>query len=265
MDAAEKDRRTGRDAEILVLGGLGLYRRGLTETTLDCPETASQDMDIEACWCLGGAAGIAGYIHRLGGAPVLAGTVAGDPEGKRLLSMLKQAGIPSVFRLPKTQKTQAKECCAHFGEDMAQIHPNWAEGTQAHAFEAMVTIFGSMPEVGLVLIAEDGQRCVSDQLISDLSAMCKHRGIPLYAYGGFEVFKRYKDAELICGYAEGRVCIVGSGGKALCSFQVHAPQDAEVFMAYLACQRVMGILTDKTLQDYDGREPLWASQVLEGL
>lgn len=258
MDAAGKDRRTERSAEILVIGTLSLYRRGVPETTQDCPETmAAQDLDAEACWSLGGAAGIAEHIHRLGGGVVLAGIGTGDPAGKRLLRMLKQAGIPLVFRLSETQKTQDQACCPQSEADRAQLQPNWAESTQTRAFEHMVTILGSMPEVGLVLIAEADQRCISDHLAADLSAICKHREIPLYAYGRLGVFKRYKGADLVCGYAAGRVYMMGSGGRTFCSPRVHTPHDAEGFIACLAWHRVLGIFAEQILQDADGSAELW--------
>src|SRR3990170_4402595 len=85
-----------RRARILVIGDLimdhfiwGKVRRISPEAPVPVVEVTSESI------MLGGSANVVNNIHSLGGRAAVTGVIGTDNEGRRLIEMLKEKGIPA--------------------------------------------------------------------------------------------------------------------------------------------------------------------------
>ncbi|MBI5560095.1 MAG: D-glycero-beta-D-manno-heptose-7-phosphate kinase [Deltaproteobacteria bacterium] len=85
-----------KDARVLVVGDLIMDHFIWGKVTRISPEAPVPVVDVtEETILLGGSANVVNNIHSLGGRSYLAGVVGGDDDGRRLVTILKEKGIPT--------------------------------------------------------------------------------------------------------------------------------------------------------------------------
>lgn len=189
-----------KKVRILVIGDLimdhfiwGKVRRISPEAPVPVVEVTSESI------VLGGSANVVNNIHNLGGRAVVTGVIGSDNDGKRLIEMLKEKGIPAEgiikdARRPTTIKTRiiahSQQMVRFDREKKDRISPETSARVLSYIKKAVKA-------ADLVVISDYAKGLITQQLVEETNAVCQSLGKPVAVDPKVEHFDYYKGVTIV--------------------------------------------------------------------
>lgn len=148
---------------------------------------------------LGGACNVAANLAHLGVRAKLVGVVGNDPEGKKIRSLLKTAGIPAtgVLTDPNRPTTKKTRLIAQ-NQQLLRIDRESVESL-SHRMEEQIgrAIRKEMERVQGVVVSDYGKGVLTDSLLSLIFKEARRRGISSIVDPKGKDFKKYRGVTVI--------------------------------------------------------------------
>lgn len=189
-----------KKARILVIGDLimdhfiwGKVRRISPEAPVPVVEVTSESL------MLGGSANVVNNIHSLGGHALVTGVAGRDGDGKKLIGMLKEKGIPTEgiiidSKRPTTIKTRviahSQQVVRFDREKKEKIEPE----TSSRVFNY---IKKAVKDADVLLVSDYAKGLITDSLMEETSELCRHFGKPVAVDPKVEHFDYYRGMTIV--------------------------------------------------------------------
>lgn len=189
-----------RRARILVVGDLimdhfiwGKVRRISPEAPVPVVEVTSESI------MLGGSANVVNNIHSLGGRSLVTGVIGSDGDGKKLVSILKDKGIPTDglvvdHKRPTTIKTRViahNQQVVRFDREMRD-----KIGPEATA-RVLRYIKKAVKSSDIVVISDYAKGLITPYLMEETNSLCMDLGIPVAVDPKVEHLDYYKKVTIV--------------------------------------------------------------------
>ncbi|MBI5587441.1 MAG: D-glycero-beta-D-manno-heptose-7-phosphate kinase [Deltaproteobacteria bacterium] len=187
-------------ARILVIGDLimdhfiwGRVRRISPEAPVPVVEVTSESI------MLGGSANVVNNIHSLGGKSLVTGVIGNDYDGKKLISSLKERGIPTGgiivdSKRPTTIKTRV---IAHSQQVVRFDRERRDKIDPACTARVLGYIKKAVRSADLVVISDYAKGLITQRLVEETSGMCARLGKPVAVDPKVEHFDYYKGCTIV--------------------------------------------------------------------
>lgn len=189
-----------RKVRILVVGDLimdhfiwGKVRRISPEAPVPVVEVTSESI------VLGGSANVVNNIHSLGGKALVTGVIGNDNDGRRLVDMLKEKGIPSegIIKDPRRPTTIKTRIIAH-SQQMVRFDREKKDRIDPETSAKVLSyIKKAVKGVDLVVISDYAKGLITQQLVEETNAICLALGKPVAVDPKVEHFDYYKKVTIV--------------------------------------------------------------------
>lgn len=189
-----------KKVRILVIGDLimdhfiwGKVRRISPEAPVPVVEVTSESI------VLGGSANVVNNIRSLGGGAFVTGVIGNDNDGRRLVEMLKDKGIPTEgiikdSRRPTTIKTRiiahSQQMVRFDREKKDRIEPETSAKVLSYIKKAV-------KGADLVVISDYAKGLITQQLVEETNNLCLSLGRPVAVDPKVEHFDFYKKVTIV--------------------------------------------------------------------
>lgn len=189
-----------KKARILVIGDLimdhfiwGKVRRISPEAPVPVVEVTSESI------VLGGSANVVNNIHSLGGHAVVTGVIGSDNDGRRLVEMLKEKGIPAegIIKDPRRPTTIKTRIIAH-SQQMVRFDREKKDRIGPETSAKVINyIKKAVKAADLVVISDYAKGLITQQLVEETNAACQSLGKPVAVDPKVEHFDYYKGVTIV--------------------------------------------------------------------
>lgn len=189
-----------RKTKVLVIGDLimdhfiwGKVRRISPEAPVPVVEVSSESL------MLGGSANVVNNIHSLGGRSLVTGIIGRDYDGKKLIDMLKDRGIPTEgiiadSKRPTTIKTRV---IAH-SQQVVRFDREKKDKIDA---ESTAKVLGYIKKAAkaadLVIVSDYAKGLITEGLLENTKDICKGLNRPIAVDPKVEHFSLYKGVTIL--------------------------------------------------------------------
>lgn len=187
-------------ARVLVIGDLimdhfiwGKVKRISPEAPVPVVEVTSESI------MLGGSANVVNNIHSLSGKSLVTGVIGSDDDGKKLVKILKEKGIPTEgiivdHKRPTTIKTRivahSQQVVRFDREKRDKIDPHSTSKVLGYIKKAIKT-------VDLVVISDYAKGLITQSLVEEANAFASRLGKPVAVDPKVEHFDFYKGVTIV--------------------------------------------------------------------
>lgn len=187
-------------ARILVIGDLimdhfiwGKVRRISPEAPVPVVEVTSESI------MLGGSANVVNNIHSLGGKSLVTGVIGNDYDGKKLISSLRERGIPTGgiivdSKRPTTIKTRV---IAHSQQVVRFDRERRDKIDPACTARVLGYVKKAVRSADLVVISDYAKGLITQRLVEETSGMCERLGKPIAVDPKVEHFDYYRGCTIV--------------------------------------------------------------------
>lgn len=189
-----------KKARVLVIGDLimdhfiwGKVKRISPEAPVPVVEVNSESL------MLGGSANVVNNIHSLGGGSLVTGVIGKDYDGKKLIDMLKDKGIPTEgliadAKRPTTIKTRI---IAHSQQVVRFDREKKDKIDQDSTARVLAYIKKAARSADLVVISDYAKGLITETLLEDTKGICQRLGRPVAVDPKVEHFDLYKGVTIL--------------------------------------------------------------------
>lgn len=185
-----------RGKRIAVVGDLMLDRYYWGSISRISPEAPVPVVEVESqSTRLGGAANVANNIASLGGVPLMLGVIGDDNGGKRLRSLVEEAGFPTTGLVvdksrPTTTKTRVIAHSQHVVRIDQEVKNDVGNEIQGRILD---TLRGELPKLDAIILEDYNKGVVVKSLIREISSLARKAGKPVTVDPKFNNFFEYKN------------------------------------------------------------------------
>jgi D-glycero-beta-D-manno-heptose-7-phosphate kinase len=189
-----------KKTRVLVIGDLimdhfiwGKVKRISPEAPVPVVEVTSENL------MLGGSANVVNNIHSLGGKSFLTGVVGADEDGKKLVGLLREKGIPvegiiTDDRRPTTIKTRI---IAH-SQQVVRFDRERKEKIDGDSTgKVLGYIRKAVKNADIVVISDYAKGLITEGLVEETREMCRRLNIPVAVDPKVEHFGYYRGATIV--------------------------------------------------------------------
>lgn len=189
-----------RGASVLVIGDLIVDHFIWGKVVRISPEAPVPVVDVtKETILLGGSANVANNIHSLGGRSYVAGVVGSDADGRRLVRMLREKGIPTDGvvvdgRRPTTTKTRViahNQQVVRFDREKKDLV---GERVRKRVFDY---IKKAIRRADAVVVSDYAKGMVTEGLFNLLRGLSSAQGVPVVVDPKVEHFDYYRGVTLV--------------------------------------------------------------------
>jgi D-beta-D-heptose 7-phosphate kinase/D-beta-D-heptose 1-phosphate adenosyltransferase len=138
-------------------------------------------------------------IHSLGGRAVVTGVIGSDNDGKRLVEMLKEKGIPAegIIKDPRRPTTIKTRIIAH-SQQMVRFDREKKDRIGPETAAKVISyIKKAVKAADLVVISDYAKGLITQQLVEETNAVCQNLGKPVAVDPKVEHFDYYKGVTIV--------------------------------------------------------------------
>lgn len=190
-----------RGKRVLVAGDLVLdhYLEGaVSRISPEAPvPVVSLGSDPER-WIPGGAANVALNVLSLGGLPVLAGVVGGDPQGEKLLALLAGAGVDTAaVVVDKDRPTTVKTRIMGRNQQLIRVDRETTADLSPEMETALLrAVEGGLAGTASVVLEDYNKGVLTKEVIRGITGMASEMGIPVFVDPKSRNFWEYRGCAL---------------------------------------------------------------------
>ncbi len=190
-----------RGKRILVAGDLVLdhYLEGaVSRISPEAPvPVVSLGKDSER-WIPGGAANVALNVLSLGGIPVLAGAVGGDPQGEKLLALLAEAGVDtSAVVVDNERPTSVKTRIMGRNQQLMRVDRETTADLPPELESSLLrSVEARLPDIASIVLEDYNKGVLTGTVIRGLTGMASGGGIPVFVDPKSRNFWEYRGCTL---------------------------------------------------------------------
>lgn len=189
-----------KKTRVLVIGDLimdhfiwGKVKRISPEAPVPVVEVTSESL------MLGGSANVVNNIHSLGGKSFITGVIGVDEDGKKLVGLLREKGIPvegiiTDGRRPTTIKTRI---IAH-SQQVVRFDRERKERLDGDSTGRVLSyIRKAVKSSDIVVISDYAKGLITESLVEETREMCRRQRIPVAVDPKVEHFDYYRGATIV--------------------------------------------------------------------
>ncbi|MBI5238198.1 MAG: D-glycero-beta-D-manno-heptose-7-phosphate kinase [Deltaproteobacteria bacterium] len=189
-----------KSAKVLVIGDLimdhfiwGKVKRISPEAPVPVVEVTSESL------MLGGSANVVNNISSLGGRSFVTGVVGEDADGRNLLRLLREKGIPcSGIVIDRKRPTTIKTRVIAHSQQVVRFDREKKDGIeQDTAKKVLNCITRAARAADVVIISDYAKGLISSPLVEETVRECRRFGKPLLIDPKVEHFDYYKGAAMV--------------------------------------------------------------------
>ncbi|MBI1912990.1 MAG: D-glycero-beta-D-manno-heptose-7-phosphate kinase [Deltaproteobacteria bacterium] len=187
-------------AKVLVIGDLimdhfiwGKVKRISPEAPVPVVEVTSESI------MLGGSANVVNNIHSLGGKSLVTGVIGKDDDGKRLIKILKEKGIPTegIIADNKRPTTIKTRIVAH-SQQVVRFDREKRDKVEAESAAKVISyIKKAVKSADLVVISDYAKGLITENLMAETNEFCKKLKKPVAVDPKVEHFDYYKGVSIV--------------------------------------------------------------------
>jgi rfaE bifunctional protein kinase chain/domain len=185
-----------RGKRIGVVGDMMLDRYYWGTISRISPEAPVPVVEVESqSTRLGGAANVANNIASLGGVPLMIGVIGDDNGGKRLRSLVEEAGFPtSGLIVDKSRPTTTKTRVIAHSQHVVRIDQEVKDDIGNEAQEEILgTLRKELSNLDAIILEDYNKGVIVKNLIHEISAIARKARKPVTVDPKFNNFFEYKN------------------------------------------------------------------------
>ncbi|MEE8185874.1 MAG: D-glycero-beta-D-manno-heptose-7-phosphate kinase [Thermodesulfobacteriota bacterium] len=189
-----------KDARILVIGDLildhfiwGNVRRISPEAPVPVVEVTSEDI------LLGGSANVVNNIHSLGGKCLVAGVAGRDEDGKKLLKLFKEKGIPfEGITLDRKRPTTIKTRVIAHNQQVVRFDREDKDKIEKETLDKVIKyVKKALKSTDLVIISDYAKGLITSTLMEETKTFASKLGKPIVLDPKVEHFNYYRGVTVV--------------------------------------------------------------------
>jgi D-beta-D-heptose 7-phosphate kinase/D-beta-D-heptose 1-phosphate adenosyltransferase len=189
-----------KDARILVIGDLildhfiwGNVRRISPEAPVPVVEVTSEGI------LLGGSANVVNNIHSLGGKCLVAGVAGRDENGKKLLKLLKEKGIPfEGITLDRRRPTTIKTRVIAHNQQVVRFDREDKDKIEKETLDKVIKyVKKALKSTDLVIISDYAKGLITSTLMEETKTFASKLGKPIVLDPKVEHFNYYRGVTVV--------------------------------------------------------------------
>ncbi|MEE9591148.1 MAG: D-glycero-beta-D-manno-heptose-7-phosphate kinase [Thermodesulfobacteriota bacterium] len=189
-----------KDARILVIGDLildhfiwGNVRRISPEAPVPVVEVTSEGI------LLGGSANVVNNIHSLGGKCLVAGVAGRDEDGKKLLKLLKEKGIPfEGITLDRKRPTTIKTRVIAHNQQVVRFDREDKDKIENETLDKVIKyVKKALKSTDLVIISDYAKGLITSKLMEETKTFASKLGKPIVLDPKVEHFNYYRGVTVV--------------------------------------------------------------------